>query len=183
GKALFIDGGDPFDYVSGYTRDGLPMTRSELERIVGKLGPTRFLMLADVYRIPKNAYLSGEWQSNQSAYHVGVIGLLLPQSKKNRPDRRGGAPVKPPNTTGVAPIQNLRGNVEKLLTYKNPIQKLSCAEAVQNLIDTAATIFPKWKGQNSKTFMEAFNRISDQHGFVNEIPKDMYWAGGTGDRV
>jgi hypothetical protein len=47
-EPLYIEGGDPFDYVSGYTLDGLPMTRSELNRILGKLGVSRVF---DVYHV------------------------------------------------------------------------------------------------------------------------------------
>ena len=81
----------------------------------------------------------------------------------------------------TVPIQNLRGNVETLLKYKNPNQKLSCGEAIQQLLDKAAEMFPKWQGQNSNTFMEAFNRIAGQGGYVAEIFPDMSHAGGTVD--
>ena len=47
-QPLFIEGGDPFDYVSGYTLDGLPMSRSQLNHLVGKL-PSRTILF-DVYK-------------------------------------------------------------------------------------------------------------------------------------
>jgi hypothetical protein len=71
--------------------------------------------------------------------------------------------------------------VETLLKYKSPNQKLSCGEAIQQLPDKAAEMFPKWKGQNSKTFMEAFDRIAGQGGYVAEIFPGMDHAGGTVD--
>ena len=80
--------------------------------------------------------------------------------------------VSPQNT---APIQNLRGNVQKLLDNKD------CAEAVQKLLDTAAQMFQKWQGQNSKTFMEAFDRIAGQGGYVASMPAGLSHYGGTVD--
>jgi type I restriction-modification system DNA methylase subunit len=79
----------------------------------------------------------------------------------------------------TVPIENLRENVQKRLQYKNPRQKLSCGEAVQLLLDTAAEMFPKWKGQNSRSFMEAFDRIASQRGFVAGMPADVQHYGGT----
>jgi hypothetical protein len=35
-QPLFIEGGDPFDYSSGYSLDGLPVSRAELNRINGR---------------------------------------------------------------------------------------------------------------------------------------------------
>ncbi len=46
---LYIEGGDPFDYVSGYTLDGMPMTRSQLQNIQTKLGTSR-LIIFDIYQ-------------------------------------------------------------------------------------------------------------------------------------
>ena len=56
-----------------------------------------------------------------------------------------------------------------------------CAKAVQKLLDTAAQMFPKWEGQNSKTFMEAFDRIASQGGFVASMPAGTSHYGGTVD--
>jgi hypothetical protein len=88
-------------------------------------------------------------------------------------------PLTPQNTAGTVPLENLRDNVQKRLQYKNPTQKLSCGEAVQLLLDTAAAMFPKWKGQNSTSFMEAFDRIAGQRGFVAAIPASVQHYGGT----
>lgn len=79
----------------------------------------------------------------------------------------------------TVPIQNLRDNVQRLLRWKNPKEKISCGEAIQKMISTAAEMFPQMNGQNSKTFMEAFDRIAGQRGYVADIPPSMYWAGGT----
>jgi len=150
GRALFIDGGDPFDYVSGYTRDGLPMTRSELERITGKLGPTRFLMLADVYRIPKNAYLSGEWQSNQSAYHVGVIGVLLPQGSRSQGKN---------NRANPRNSQRLPENLEEKVANVVNNPKTDCADFIKKLIGNL-------KGEAfSDNPMDLFKRVEKEKGF------------------
>lgn len=48
-QPLFIEGGDPFDYVSGYTLDGLPMSRSQLNRIRARTGIGQQLWF-DVFR-------------------------------------------------------------------------------------------------------------------------------------
>jgi len=79
------------------------------------------------------------------------------------------------------PVENLRSNVERLLRFKNPNRKLSCGEAIQQLLDKAAEMFPKWKGQNSKSFMEAFDRIAGQGNYVAELFPGMSHAGGTVD--
>ena len=71
--------------------------------------------------------------------------------------------------------------MEKLLKYKNPHENLSCGEAIQKLLDKAAEMFPRWSGQNSKTFMEAFDRIAGQGNYVAEIFPGMSHAGGTVD--
>jgi hypothetical protein len=65
--------------------------------------------------------------------------------------------------------------VQKLLDNKD------CADAVQRLLDTAAQMFPKWRGQNSKTFMEAFDRIAGQGGYVASMPAGATHYGGTVD--
>jgi hypothetical protein len=77
-QPLFIEGGDPFDYVSGYTKDGLPMTRGDLGRILGKLGPTGFLLF-DVYRFPKAIVYAGEHENYWSEFFVGIGWLNLNQ--------------------------------------------------------------------------------------------------------
>lgn len=61
------------------------------------------------------------------------------------------------------------------------LNKKDCADAVQKLLDTAAQMFPKWQGQNSKTFMEAFDRISSQGGYVAHMPPGATHYGGTVD--
>lgn len=40
-------------------------------------------------------------------------------------------------------------------------------------------MFPKWQGQNSKTFMEAFDRIASQGGYVAAMPAGTSHYGGT----
>ena len=67
---------------------------------------------------------------------------------------------------------SLRNNVQTLLKYKSPKQKITCGEALQQLI--AEEMFPKWQGQNSKTFMEAFDRIASQGGYIAAIYPGMY---------
>jgi hypothetical protein len=89
GKPLFIEGGDPFDYVTGYTRDGLPMTRSDLERILGKLGPTGFLALVERYNVPWTQLpLIEIGEIPLSKFKDGLGGVFLPRpsstSGKNR---------------------------------------------------------------------------------------------------
>ncbi len=77
------------------------------------------------------------------------------------------------NPQNPAPIQNLRENVQKLLDNKD------CADAVQKLLDVAAQMLPKWQGQNSKSFMEAFDRIASQGGYVASMPAGTSHYGGT----
>jgi hypothetical protein len=40
-------------------------------------------------------------------------------------------------------------------------------------------MFPKWKRQNSKTFIEAFDRIASQGNYIMGISSGMSHAGGT----
>jgi YD repeat-containing protein len=87
----------------------------------------------------------------------------------------------PQNPVKTIAVEDLRSNVEKLLRFKNANRKLSCGEAVQQLLDKAAEMFPKWKGQNSKSFMEAFDRIASQGNYVAELFPEMSHAGGTVD--
>jgi hypothetical protein len=80
-EPLYIEGGDPFDYVSGYTLDGLPMTRSQLNRILGRQGPTR-LLLFDVYRVPWELQgVQSEW--TRSEYYSHTFGILVPEIPQN----------------------------------------------------------------------------------------------------
>jgi len=76
GQPLFIEGSDPFDYVPGYTKDGLPMTRGDLGRILAKLGPAGFLVF-DVYRIPKTIFSAGEHERYLSEFYVGSVAIEL----------------------------------------------------------------------------------------------------------
>jgi hypothetical protein len=135
---LFIEGGDPFDYVSGYTRDGLPMTRSEVERILGRLGPARFLVLAERYKIPKVAYfafLEGEWDLSQSK--DGVIGEFVGQAAfyaGNSPRRQpqGKNPQQPVSETPLNP-DGLRADIQRVLNGRK-----DCADFVKGLLFTVA---------------------------------------------
>jgi hypothetical protein len=81
----------------------------------------------------------------------------------------------------TAPINNLRANIQILLNHKNAKMTSTCGEIVQKLLDVAAMKFPKWKDQNSKTFWEAFDRISAQDGFVAYIPPGISHYGGSVD--
>jgi hypothetical protein len=58
------------------------MTRGEVERILGKLGPTRFLALADRYKMTNDDAFSIFFAGHYDAlpnFHDGVIGVFIPQ--------------------------------------------------------------------------------------------------------
>ena len=93
GQPLFIEGSDPFDYVPGVTKDGLPMARGDLGRIFGKLGPAGFLLF-DVYRIPKTIFIAGEHERYLSEFYVGSITARLDQASQRKRGRS--AAVKTP---------------------------------------------------------------------------------------
>jgi hypothetical protein len=135
-QPLFVEGGDPFDYVSGYTKDGLPMTRSDLERILGKLGPTRFLALVDRYKIPEQALFNlmiGEYPL--SKFRDGVGGAFLPEASSGKTRSRRHRPgANPQDPTPIPPeeLGRIRSDVEKAISAKK------CAEFLKTLLDEAA---------------------------------------------
>src|SRR6185503_11012606 len=61
--------------------DGLPMTRSQLNRILGRLGPTR-LLLFDVYLVPWEVQgVQSEW--TRPEYYSHTFGILVPEIPQN----------------------------------------------------------------------------------------------------
>jgi YD repeat-containing protein len=77
GEPLFIEGGDPFDYVSGITLDGLPMSRPQLDNMIRKNGGTT--LLAD--------YLNFEWHRDGNDLYWklgwGQMSIDLPATPQN----------------------------------------------------------------------------------------------------
>lgn len=54
-QPLYIEGGDPFDYVEGYSMNGLPMTKGQLAREMNRLGGLAGLALA-ISRVGTRTY-------------------------------------------------------------------------------------------------------------------------------
>jgi len=172
---------DFFDISGGCMIDFVPASCSLAMGIVDRNAG----VLTDPYELPSSRVgKNGEigilgWDPD-----TGELRYSASKPKPGKGDRPiGGTEGKAgmQNSGGTVPIKDLRSNVEALLRYRNPHQKLTCGEAIQQLLDKAAEMFPKWKGQNSKTFMEAFDRIASQGNYVAAIFPGMSWAGGTVD--
>jgi len=102
-EPLYIDGGDPFDYVSGYTLDGLPMSRSQLNRILGKLGGSRTLLFDVMQGTPVLDTTNQFWVWPIGTLSVELANYDHPQGMRNQSPRK---PVGSDNLREIEPTMS-----------------------------------------------------------------------------
>jgi YD repeat-containing protein len=169
-EPLYIDGGDPFDYVSGFTLDGMPMTRSQLDRILGKLGGSSFLIFDVMQGVRVFDSINRAW-----VWPIGTISIDL-QGKKKRPN----APRPQPQKSATVPLQTteeLRDAFKELLSNK------ICKDFVDQIITLAESHVPESQRLNLG-FEDLFENISGQGGYILKpnLTVNGYGVSGLVDR-
>jgi hypothetical protein len=162
-EPLFIEGGDPFDYVHGYSRDGLPMSRSQLNHILGKVASPRLLF--DVYRTKSLTELPFR-------YYRTIILDLQSRKAATRPTKSQSSRLVPLQSTN-----ELRDEFKELL--QNP----KCKSFVDSLITKAESHVDE-SLRLGLGFEDLFENIGGQGGYVlvDGLNLDGYPVSGLTDR-
>src|ERR1700752_1735912 len=127
-EPLYQEGGDPFDYVSGYTLDGMPMTRSLLNRILGKLGGSTMLLFDVMRGVPVSDTTNRAW-----VWPIGTISIDLQQKKKPSWKDLRIPQIQLPQTI---PVGDLKALLQERLSFSD------CAEYITKLLNKVAELNP-----------------------------------------
>jgi len=123
-QPLYIEGGDPFDYSTGYTLDGLPMSKSQVNRTLGKAGASG-LLLFDAYRIPE-AFHGDLNEGLLAEFYSGTYGVSL----RNSAPQSSTTPETPQNSGfrfgSNANFSN--GEKERLQNAFNKLKSKECQD-------------------------------------------------------
>jgi YD repeat-containing protein len=169
-KMLDLEGGDPFDFSGGHTLDGVPISQSQYNRIVGGLGLNRGV-LADVFRVPEAfRNLSEQWTNPE--FYRGSIWLMLPDPKPQT--------INQPQNSRPVPFQSvdeLRAQLKVVLSDKK------CSDFISTVINE---VYGKMRDSErlGLGIDDLFENVAGQDGFllVENLRVNGWITNGATDR-
>lgn len=93
-EPLYIEGGDPFDYATGVTIDGLPASKAQIARMLGKAGASRTIISEKYLVDPRMLDLIGD----KAFHYAGMIAVELPNVSQSQ---RAANPATPQNPNEI----------------------------------------------------------------------------------